>query len=108
MPLVSSSRLRDLYMRWLARTRPRSSVPDVGAVFHRLRLPGVVETARVLAVTNDPAGIAHVRIEIAVQGPHYARSLEGQRLLSVSAFADYFGEGAPARAASHEPAMAAE
>lgn len=108
MPLVSSSRLRDLYRRWLARTRQGSPAPEVGAIFHRLRVPGVVETARVLAVTNDPAGIAHVRIEIVVQGPHYARSLEGQRLLSVSAFADYFGEGAPPPAASHEPAMAAE
>ena len=63
-----------------------------GEVYRRVRANNLVETARVLAVTTDNVGIPHVRVDIRVDGPHYARISQGQRLLSLTAFAADFTE----------------
>ena len=79
------------------RRRLRRGADDVpliepGAVYRRVRPNNLVETARVLAVTTDNVGIPHVRVDIRVDGPHYARISQGQRLLSLDAFAADFTE----------------
>jgi len=65
---------------------------EPGAIYRRVRPNNLVETARVLAVTTDNVGIPHVRVDIRIDGPHYARSAQGQRLLSLDAFAADFTE----------------
>ena len=65
---------------------------EPGAIYRRVRPNNLVETARVLAVTTDNVGIPHVRVDIRVDGPHYARISQGQRLLSLDAFAADFTE----------------
>ena len=65
---------------------------EPGAIYRRVRPNNLVETARVLAVTTDNVGIPHVRVDIRVDGPHYARISQGQRLLSLDAFAADFKE----------------
>ena len=65
---------------------------EPGAVYRRVRANNLVETARVLAVTTDNVGIPHVRVDIHIDGPHYARISQGQRLLSLAAFAADFTE----------------
>ena len=79
------------------RRRLRRGADDVpliepGAIYRRVRPNNLVETARVLAVTTDNVGIPHVRVDIRVDGPHYARISQGQRLLSLDAFAADFTE----------------
>ena len=79
------------------RRRRRRSDDDMpyiepGAIYRRVRPNNLVETARVLAVTTDNVGIPHVRVDIRVDGPHYARISQGQRLLSLTAFAADFTE----------------
>ena len=65
---------------------------EPGATYRRVRPNNLVETARVLAVTTDNVGIPHVRVDIRVDGPHYAQISQGQRLLSLDAFAADFTE----------------
>ena len=65
---------------------------EPGDVYRRVRANNLIETARVLAVTTDNVGIPHVRVDIQVDGPHYARISQGQRLLSLAAFAADFTE----------------
>jgi hypothetical protein len=74
--------------------RGADDVPPIepGAIYRRVRPNNLVETARVLAVTTDNVGIPHVRVDIRVDGPHYARISQGQRLLSLDAFAADFTE----------------
>src|SRR5439155_8000784 len=79
------------------RRRLRRGADDVpliepGAIYRRVRPNNLVETARVLAVTTDNVGIPHVRVDIRVDGPYYARISQGQRLLSLDAFAADFTE----------------
>ena len=88
--------------------RRRRHDPDLlqvepGAVFRRVRSNNLVETARVLAITTDNVGIPHVRIEISVAGPHYARVAQGQRLLSLAAFVADFTEQVAGRRESADP-----
>ena len=79
------------------RRRLRRGADDVpliepGAIYRRVRPNNLVETARVLAVTTDNVGIPHVRVDIRVDGPYYARISQGQRLLSLDDFAADFTE----------------
>ena len=75
---------------WLRRGNGEPPQIEPGSVFRRRRRHNLVETARVLALTTDDAGIPHVRIEIEIAGPAYAQATRGQRLLALAAFArDY-------------------
>ena len=96
---LSNMKLRG---RW---RRSDDEMPPVepGAVFRRVRASNLIETARVLAVTTDNVGIPHVRIEISVAGPHYARVAQGQRLLSLAAFVADFTEQVAGRRESADP-----
>ena len=76
---------------------------EPGAIYRRVRPNNLVETARVLAVTTDNVGIPHVRVDIRVDGPHYARISQGQRLLSLTAFAADFTERVDGRPDGSEP-----
>ena len=53
---------------------------------------GLVETARVLGITQEPIGIVRVRVEIGSSGPEYGRVLRSQRLLSATVFVTYYSE----------------
>ena len=70
------------------RQRPVEEVA-VGAVFRRLCAGEVVETARVLSISRDPAGIPHVRFSI-----HYdrAEAADDLRTLALATFASLFRE----------------
>jgi hypothetical protein len=77
----------------LARRRgPATILPEVGGLYCRRRLGGLVETARVLGIIEEPTGIVHIRIEIGSSGPEYGRALRSHRLLSATAFATYYKE----------------
>jgi hypothetical protein len=77
---------------WLRRSNGELPHIEPGAVFRRVRPHNLVETARVLAVTTDDAGIPHVRVDIRIDGPAYAQGGCGQRLLSVATFAQDYPE----------------
>lgn len=61
----------------------------VGAVFRRVCIGEVVETARVISVSPDSVGITHVRYTI-----HYGRAdaSDEMRTLALSSFAALFRE----------------
>jgi hypothetical protein len=82
---------------WLRRGDGELPQIEPGAVFRRVRLNNLVETARVVAVTKDDAGIPHVRVDIEIAGPAYAQATRGQRLLSVATFARDYPERVGAR-----------
>ena len=85
--------LSQLRLRGRRRGADEDAPPiELGGVYRRVRANNLVETARVLAVTTDNVGIPHVRVDIRVDGPHYARISQGQRLLSLAAFAAAFTE----------------
>ena len=88
--------LRARTSRLLGRlARPHDSaavLPAVGELYCRRRSGGLVETARVLGLTEDPTGIVHIRVEIGSSGPEYGRALRSQRLLSATAFAACYKE----------------
>jgi hypothetical protein len=77
---------------WLRRGNGELPHIEPGAVFRRVRPNNLIETARVLAVTTDDAGIPHVRVDIEIDGPAYAQISRGQRLLAVAAFAQDYPE----------------
>jgi hypothetical protein len=64
----------------------RIKVPEVnqGALFHRRRDHAIVETANVIAVTPDAAGIVHVQFNLRISGPRTVD--EEQRTLSLEYF----------------------
>ncbi|HEX4504309.1 MAG TPA: hypothetical protein VH722_01160 [Alphaproteobacteria bacterium] len=64
----------------------RTQVPEVnqGALFHRRRDHEIVETANVIAVTPDAAGIIHVQFNLRISGPRTVD--EEQRTLSLEYF----------------------
>lgn len=70
------------------RERPEDSV-TVGAVFRRLSAGEVMETAKVLSIARDPAGIPHVRYAV-----HYDRVDTAQELrtLALTSFNALFRE----------------
>jgi hypothetical protein len=77
-----------------ARLRFRKS-PDLdairtGSVYRRVRADRTVETAKVIAIDNDPFGIPHVRYEVVFGRPDRAPLAEGPRILALSRFAETY------------------
>lgn len=70
-------------MRFLSR---RTVVPNVdqGSSFHRRRDHEIVETARVISVSADAAGIVHVQFNLRIAGRRIID--EEQRTLSLEYF----------------------
>ena len=69
------------------RTRGRETAQDVreGMFFARLLAANVTETARVLEVITDTAGIPHIRYSVEVRDPSGEHD-EGSRVLAQSSF----------------------
>ena len=78
-------------MRFLTR---RAAVPDIhnGASFHRRRDHEIVETAKVIDVSPDAAGILHVRFDLKISSPRMAD--QAQRTLSLEYFHSLYREAA--------------
>ncbi len=75
----------------LSRNRNPSSVkPDSGASFQRARQHDIVETAKVIAVASDQAGIPHVRFSLKIASPRCFA--EEQRTLSLESFKRLYPE----------------
>jgi hypothetical protein len=64
----------------------RAQVPEVnrGAMFRRRRDHEIVETANVISVAPDAAGIVHVQFNLKISGPRTVD--EEQRTLSLEYF----------------------
>lgn len=70
----------------------RTKVPEInkGALFRRRRDHAIVETANVIAVTPDAAGIVHVQFNLRISGP---RTVDvEQRTLSLEYFHQLYRE----------------
>ncbi len=67
------------------RSRPSPSM-DIGdgAIFRRFRAAEIVETAHILEVSPDSAGIMHVRYHLQISGPRFSE--EDQRTLALESF----------------------
>jgi hypothetical protein len=76
-------------MRFMIRRPPAASI-DNGASFHRRRDHEIVETAKVIDVSPDAAGILHVRFNLKISSPRMAD--EDQRTLSLEYFRRLYGE----------------
>jgi hypothetical protein len=63
-------------------------------MFRRLRAPEIVETAQILDVSPDSAGIMHVRFRLKISGPRFAE--EDQRTLALESFRTLYSEAVPA------------
>ena len=73
--------------------RRETTIPTAlseGASFRRSRGSDIVETAQVLAVTSDSAGIPHVRFNLKIAGPSLVS--EEQRTLAVEWFRTLYRE----------------
>jgi hypothetical protein len=70
-------------MRFLSRRIPAPNV-DRGSSFHRRRDHEIVETASVIAVAADAAGIVHVQFNLRIAGRRIVD--EEQRTLSLEYF----------------------
>ena len=67
------------------RSRPSPTMNiGYGAMFRRLRAPQIVETAQILDVSPDSAGIMHVRFSLQISGPRYSE--QDQRTLALESF----------------------
>lgn len=64
---------------------------EVGSVYRRTGPGDLVETARVLSVSPDAAGIPHVRYEVSIKRPAFAE-MEDRRTLNLESFAERFAE----------------
>jgi hypothetical protein len=73
------------------RSRRAPSVP-VGAVFRRPTQGRTAETAQVLAIADDKAGIPHVRYRLSVGRPGSDDASAEDRTLSLAAFVQQFPE----------------
>lgn len=73
---------------FLRRTIAQAPV-NPGAVFRRMRADRTVETASVVAVLKDCAGIPHVRFLLHVDR---AETADEQRTLALGVFAKLFSE----------------
>ena len=83
-----SSVLRDLGIPWPGRrTRGQGTSQEVreGMSFARLISANVTETAQVLEVVTDSAGIPHIRYSVEVRDPSGLHD-EGSRVLAQSSF----------------------
>ena len=73
------------------RSRPSPSMNiDHGARFRRLRPAQIVETAQILDVSPDSAGIMHVRFSLKISGPRFSE--EDQRTLALESFRSLYRE----------------
>ncbi len=82
------SLLRDLGFpprRWRVRGREGTQEVREGMSFARLIAANVTETARVLEVIRDSAGIPHIRYTVEVRDQN-GRHDEGSRVLAQSSF----------------------
>lgn len=62
-----------------------------GALFQKEHSHNLIETARVLSVSNDQFGIPHVKYEVKFERPtERGTNFEGQRVLALSVFADNY------------------
>ena len=70
----------------------RIKVPEVnqGSLFRRRRDHEIVETANVISVTPDAAGIVHVQFNLRISGPRTVD--EEQRTLSLEYFHQLYRE----------------
>jgi hypothetical protein len=73
---------------FIRKNRTTASVTE-GSVYRRTHFGQVVETAKVLAVSKDGAGIPHVRYAV-----HYEKgeACDDLRTLALSTFSTLFGE----------------
>ncbi len=75
-------------------TRSKFDVPVTEGQLYRRSRPGLaVETAQVLSVRPDEAGIPHVRFALQAERPDSSREL---RTLALASFAQMFPERVPA------------
>jgi hypothetical protein len=74
----------------------RAPAPEIsyGASFHRRRDHETVETARVIAVSDDATGIPHVYFNLSISGPRVQE--EERRTLSLEYFHRLYGQAVPA------------
>ncbi|HET8726477.1 MAG TPA: hypothetical protein VFO41_03110 [Alphaproteobacteria bacterium] len=70
--------------------------PEVaaGAIYSRSRPNNVVETAKVIAIRSDMAGIPHVRFNLHIEAGKNVTDEE--RTLSLTCFSESFKERVPA------------
>lgn len=61
-----------------------------GSTFRRVHPRNLVETAQILAVSTDDAGIPHVRFSVRYQHPARSESNSEQRTLALKTFADRY------------------
>lgn len=66
--------------------------PAVGSVFRQTRYGHAFETAEVLSVWSDLAGIPHVRFRRRIHRPSQRPVFEGDRTLALATFRDTFVE----------------
>jgi hypothetical protein len=65
---------------------------EQGCVYRRVRMDRTVETAKVLSLYKDSYGIPHVRYQVVFGRVDGVPRHEGQRMLSVDAFIQQYGE----------------
>lgn len=67
-----------------------------GSTFQRVHPDDMIETAKVLAVAEDPYGIPHVKFQVSFRRPNRNAFDEGNRMLALKTFADRYKERVPA------------
>jgi hypothetical protein len=95
MQLMLKHQLKLVETAMFARLRFARKTVDLnairtGAVYRRVRADRTVETAKVIAIDNDPFGIPHVRYEVVFGRPDRAPLAEGPRILALQRFAETY------------------
>ncbi len=72
------------------REAPQNTTLSEGASFRRSRGTDIIETAEILKITSDSAGIPHVRFNLRISGPSLVS--EEQRTLAVDWFRTLYRE----------------
>lgn len=75
---------------FFTRKAPDTDGIRTGNVYRRVRRDNTVETAKVIAIDNDPFGIPHVRYEVAFGRNDHTTLSEGQRILALQRFAEHY------------------
>lgn len=63
-----------------------------GDVFRRVRPNRMTETAEIVEVYTDPAGILHFRYDVVFERDNWEPMREGHRVLAAKSFFDQFNE----------------
>ncbi len=79
---------------WWRRDMGAHMALNKGASFRRVGPPGTVETATVIAVVSDGAGISHVQFSL--EFPEFGEGAVERRTLSMDRFCALYGEPAAA------------